>query len=153
VASRIAHQSTVQRLKAVKCYYESLDEMTARLRFTVSKGTLSRVLREQSVSEFAENDIRVKLGLEPMRTHVVEACPDCGAPHVGRCHGKPVAAVVVLSAGERVVKAGTRKRNTDGISAQRDEIAATRRTKERLGLTMTEYLRRARLLMEAEHSE
>jgi predicted RNA-binding Zn-ribbon protein involved in translation (DUF1610 family) len=104
VASRIAHQSTVKRLESAKSYFETLDELMLHFRFTVSKGTLSRVLRGCSVSEYAENDIRAKLGLEPIQTYVVEACPDCGAAHTGRCHGKPVASVEVLSDGDTIIR-------------------------------------------------
>ena len=108
---RIAQPSTVEALENERKHYGSLDELRARYAFQVSKGTLSRTLNSGSVSAWAESHIRAQIGLPPIPTIEVPACPDCGSAHTGRCHGKPVAAVVVLSEGERVTKAGkARKR-------------------------------------------
>lgn len=46
------------------------------------------------------------------RRYEVDACPDCGSIHTGRCNGKPVAAVVTLAPGETV-------RITNGTKRQR----------------------------------
>ena len=105
MASRTAHPSTVQALKMAKNGFGTLDSMMARFHFEISKGTLSRALNGQSVSEYAENEIRHKLSLPSIQTVLVEACPDCGAAHTGRCHGKPVVRVVTVSG-----KARNRKR-------------------------------------------
>ncbi len=54
----------------------------------------------------AENILRVRLGLAPVHMIEVPTCPDCGMAHTGRCFGKPVIQVVVLSNEERVVRKG-----------------------------------------------
>lgn len=55
----------------------------------------------------AEDALRARLGLAPVRRVEVSACPDCGDAHVGRCHGRPVVAVVILGPGERVARKTT----------------------------------------------
>jgi hypothetical protein len=99
MASRIAHHTTIKALSRAKNGFGTLDEVAARFHFEVSKGTLSRVLNGQSVSEYAENDIRLKLGLDAIRTKVAVACSTCGDVHGEGvdCHGKPVARVVIVS--------------------------------------------------------
>lgn len=99
MASRIAHHTTIKALSMAKNGFGTLDEVAARFHFEVSKGTLSRVLNGQSVSEYAENDIRLKLGLDAIRTKVAVACSTCGDVHGEGvdCHGKPVARVVIVS--------------------------------------------------------
>jgi hypothetical protein len=47
-----------------------------------------------------------------VKRHEVDACPDCGDVHTGRCNGNPVAAVVTLAPGETV-------RITNGTKRQR----------------------------------
>lgn len=110
MASRTAHQSTVKALSRAKNGYKTLDEFAARFRFNVSKGTLSRALNGGSVSEWAENDIRAKLSMPPLQTVLVEACPDCGQAHTGRCYGKPIVQVVVLSENERIIRKGAARK-------------------------------------------
>ena len=107
MASRTAHYTTIKALKRAQIYFGALDDVMAKFHFEVSKGTLSRVLNEQSVSEYAENDIRVKLGLPAIRTKVATACPSCGEVHGEGvdCHGRPVERVVIVSG-----KARKRKR-------------------------------------------
>ena len=99
MASRTAHHTTIKALSRAKNGFGTLDEVAARFHFEVSKGTLSRVLNGQSVSEYAENDIRLKLGLDAIRTKVAVACSTCGDVHGEGvdCHGKPVARVVIVS--------------------------------------------------------
>jgi hypothetical protein len=99
MASRIAHHTTIKALSRAKNGFGTLDEVAARFHFEVSKGTLSRVLNGQSVSEYAENDIRLKLGLDAIRTKVAVACSTCGDVHGEGvdCHGKPVARVQIVS--------------------------------------------------------
>lgn len=47
--------------------------------------------RSQDVSLRAENRLRAALGLAPVPARVeIDACPDCGGVHVGRCHGREV---------------------------------------------------------------
>jgi hypothetical protein len=99
MASRIAHHTTIKALSRAKNGFGTLDEVAARFHFEVSKGTLSRVLNGQSVSEYAENDIRLKLGLDAIRTKVAVACSTCGDVHGEGldCHGKPVVRVQIVS--------------------------------------------------------
>lgn len=59
----------------------------------VSAGTLSDIVnsRHEHVSLRTENRVRAALGLAPVPARVeVDACPDCGGVHVGRCHGRAV---------------------------------------------------------------
>lgn len=58
----------------------------------------------------AENILRAKLGLHARSTYEVTACPDCGSVHTGRCHNKPIADVVVLAEGERIIKRARKPR-------------------------------------------
>ena len=78
---------------------------TERLKHPESyAATLSDVLRAKpgTLTLAAENDLRQRLGLPAIG---VLTCPSCGQVHVaGDCHGRPVAAVVVLSRGERVTQ-------------------------------------------------
>lgn len=99
MASRKAHHSTINALKWAQSYFGALDDVIAKFHFEVSKGTLSRVLNGQSVSEYAENDIRLKLGLDAIRTKVAVACSTCGDVHGEGvdCHGKPVVRVQIVS--------------------------------------------------------
>jgi hypothetical protein len=108
MASRTAHDSTVKRLSAAKKHFGSLDSVMTQFAFGVSKGTLSRALNGGPVSVYAENNIREALGLEAVKTCVVEACPSCSGAHGEKldCHGKPVAQVVILTDNERVVSRG-----------------------------------------------
>ncbi len=67
--------------------------------------TLSKIMLNKAgqVSQETENELRHRLGLPAIGTVAVPVCPTCGAAHVaGDCHGKTVAAVVVLSSAERV---------------------------------------------------
>lgn len=57
------------------------------------------------VSWDAFNRVRLALALQPIPAAItVSPCPDCGAVHTGRCHGKPVVQVVTLSPGEQVTR-------------------------------------------------
>lgn len=48
--------------------------------------------RTRDVSRRTENKVRAALGLAPAPARVeVDACPDCGNVHTGRCHGRAVA--------------------------------------------------------------
>lgn len=48
--------------------------------------------RAQDVSLQSENRLRLTLGLAPVHPKItVDACPDCGGVHTGRCHGRQVA--------------------------------------------------------------
>lgn len=58
-----------------------------------------------------ERRLCMEMGIEPPpHEHNVPACPDCGDVHTGRCHGKPVAAVVTLAPGEVVTKAPRKRK-------------------------------------------
>lgn len=61
-------------------------------RLGVSQQTLSDIIngRAEHVSLRTENKVRAALGLPPIVLHTVPACPDCGAVHTGRCHGRTV---------------------------------------------------------------
>lgn len=54
----------------------------------------------------AERERRLCLALDihpPPVEYSIPACPGCnGEPHTGNCHGQPVAAVAVLTPGQRV---------------------------------------------------
>lgn len=117
MASRIPHQSTVERLLEARNGSGTLDGVVAKYNINVSKGTLSRVLNGYSVSEYAENEIRHKLGQERIYTRPAAICLSCLAKGrgfivhtAGDCHDKPVADVVVLAEGERVVRRAKRPR-------------------------------------------
>ncbi len=58
----------------------------------VPQPLLSDVLRGRAdhVSAAQENKLRIALGLAPVALYEVPACPDCGAVHTGRCHGRAV---------------------------------------------------------------
>jgi hypothetical protein len=75
--------------------------------FGVNAAVLSDILHDRSghVSLRQENRVRLVLGLPVLGSYEVPACPDCGQVHTGRCAGKPVAAVVILSPGDRVKSA------------------------------------------------
>lgn len=60
-----------------------------------------------ALTSVAEDTLRVRLGLAPVRRIEVDACPDCGSAHTGRCHGRPVVSVVILGPGERVARKTT----------------------------------------------
>jgi hypothetical protein len=47
---------------------------------------------------------------DPGEPELIFPCPDCGAVHTGRCHGKEIAAIVVLAPGERIAPATKPKR-------------------------------------------
>ena len=61
-----------------------------------------------ALTSAAEDTLRVRLGLAPVRRVEVDACVDCGSVHTGRCHGRPVVSVVALGPGERVTRRPTR---------------------------------------------
>lgn len=61
-----------------------------------------------ALTRAAEDTLRVRLGLAPVRRIEVDACPDCGSVHTGRCHGRPVVAVVILGPGERIARGPAR---------------------------------------------
>lgn len=50
-----------------------------------------------AISREGENVLRERLGLAPRHYVTVAPCPDCGSAHTGRCHGKPVVRVVIVS--------------------------------------------------------
>ena len=58
----------------------------------VTQSMLSDVLRGRAdhISATQENRLRIALGLAPIARIEVEPCPDCGAVHTGRCHGRAV---------------------------------------------------------------
>jgi hypothetical protein len=107
-------QSTVAALNFAHKRYRALDTIRSFYSVPVSKGTLSRIMRNEPVSLKAENKVRIALGMLP-RTYEIEACPSCGTDHnlahIPDCHGSPVAAVVTLAPDEEVrkIKAPTRK--------------------------------------------
>lgn len=70
--------------------------------------TLNQIVRgvPGALTFQAENILRVRLGLAPLRLVEVTTCPDCGLVHTGRCYGKPVVAVVTLGPDEKVTQVG-----------------------------------------------
>ncbi len=61
--------------------------------------TLGAVCRGKSgiITAEGENELRLRLGLEPIQSISIAPCPSCGGAHVaGDCHGETVAAVVIL---------------------------------------------------------
>jgi hypothetical protein len=50
-----------------------------------------------AMTPVAENVLRERLGLEPRHYVTVAPCPDCGSAHTGRCHGRPVERVQIIS--------------------------------------------------------
>lgn len=80
------------------------------------------------------------------QTAIAPVCPDCGNVHTGRCHGKPVAAVVTLAPGETVVQAqpARRKRVVTGKVTGRmddDDYAWHNARRAELGLTWRGYMK------------
>lgn len=62
----------------------------------------------EHVSWSTVRKVRVRLGLaDPGEVTMTLLCPDCGSVHTGRCHGRPVVAVVILGPGERVARKTT----------------------------------------------
>lgn len=61
--------------------------------------TLCDVARGKAgcISREGENVLRERLGLAPRHYVTVAPCPDCGSAHTGRCHGKPVVRVQIVS--------------------------------------------------------
>ena len=111
--TRICHivdASTTQRLSQRKSG-ESYRGLALALGYEPGyAATLSKVVREipGAISHEGENVLRARLGLAHVRQIPVTPCPDCGAIHVGRCHGEP-GEVAWLRAGERVTKAKTQR--------------------------------------------
>ena len=105
--SHTLHESTVNALRGRKNGL-TLRTLAVSLSYPESyAATLSDVLRAKpgTLTLAAENDLRQRLGLPAIGLREVPACPSCGQVHVaGDCHGRPVAAVVVLSMGERVTQ-------------------------------------------------
>lgn len=76
----------------------SLRKLATELGFAPSfAGALGDILNQRAghVSLETENRVRVALGLVPIATYVVPACPDCGAVDTGRCHGIADPVVVI----------------------------------------------------------
>ena len=74
--------------------------------------TLSKILTDKpgQVSQTTENELRRRLGLPAIGHVPVPVCPTCGEAHVAPdCHGKPVAAVVVLRREEVVTRRRPRR--------------------------------------------
>lgn len=97
---------------------DSVDEVLANTTFAILKrknGKSWRALGEEldvphgvlhaiggasyeHVSWLTVRKVRVRLCLsDPGDIIPALACPDCGSAHTGRCHGKPVARVVIVS--------------------------------------------------------
>ncbi len=75
------------------------------------------------------------------QTAIAPVCPDCGNVHTGRCHGKPVAAVVCLAPDETVRPVAKRRRSraTVGIGGLHPEVRAAHDAR-RNGKTWNQYL-------------
>ena len=104
----IAHVSTAEAVSSAKS--GSWAATAVLLGFAPQMGvTLSAVARFEpsAVTLEGENLIRAALGLAPLDTVRIPACPSCGGAHVlADCHGAPVAAVVALAPGETVRRPG-----------------------------------------------
>lgn len=100
---RTASHSTVEALLAAKRKFHSYDALVEHYGITkVSKGTLSRIVKGQSVSRDAENHVRAILGLKPFMVEA-QPCIDCGEVHTGRCYGREVHRVECLARGYKIV--------------------------------------------------
>ena len=85
-------QSTIDTVVIANAKYGSYRKTGAAL--GVPYTTVRDVIKgkHQHVSLSAENRLRLTLGLAPVYPKVtIDACPDCGGVHTGRCHGKAVA--------------------------------------------------------------
>ena len=106
---------------------------------------LSNVLagKPGALTRAGEHDLRSRLGLPPIGTLEVAPCPDCGGVHTGRCHGRLVTEVAVLTVGESVRRpaSGRQRRTCVAIGGLRPEtrakLDATRRA---AGLTWDAFL-------------
>ena len=108
--------------------------------------TLNKAARGESgaMTPNAENVLRARLGLAPVYHVEVLPCPDCGAAHTGRCHGKPVAQVVVLAADERIIRKGPKRKRkaTKALRIPPDLWAALNAERQAAGVTWAEYIER-----------
>ena len=105
--SHIIHESTVNALKERRNGTTLRGLATALGYPEPYAATLANILKNVpgKITAIAEDDLRQRLGLPAIGLRTVPACPSCGAVHVAQdCHGKPVAAVVVLSSEERVTR-------------------------------------------------
>jgi len=141
----IIRPDTIQVLKERK--KGSLRRLAQDLGFPLSfAATLSDVLCERhgKVGLRTENRIRVALGLEPIGTYEIPACPDCGAVHVGRCNGKgPSAQVVVIDPEhERIVRkhVGKRRRRRASISVSVELRDRLNQARKAAGKSWEEFL-------------
>lgn len=92
---RTATQSTIAKIAA-------LSEKPSRPAWL--RATIHDALSGKAMSADRERRLCEALGIQPPPVeYSIPACPGCnGEPHTGSCNGQPVAAVVVLSPGQRV---------------------------------------------------
>lgn len=87
---------TVQRLSAAKT--TTWRGLAQHLGYAPNyAATLCKAARNApgAMTAEAENVLRLRLGLAPVHHVEVPPCPDCGAVHTGRCHGREVKVVPV----------------------------------------------------------
>lgn len=143
--SHIPHVETAQRL-AERKYGVSWRALAKALNYPANyAGVLCDVSRQRPgcIAEEAENILRARLGLAPLYTLEVPPCPDCGAAHTGRCHGRLVTEVAVLTVGESVRRpaSGRQRRTCVAIGGLRPETRARLDAARRdAGLTWDAFL-------------
>jgi hypothetical protein len=133
---------TPEILRKALVEHPTLDGIVSAYGLPVSKGTLSRILRGIPVSLWAENVVRVALGEAPLLVEI-PACPDCGAVHHARCHGKAAPVAVVVSGQPR------RRKPSKAIRVDPQVFAALDADRREHKRTWTEYL--DGLLWDASH--
>ena len=92
---RTASTSTVSQIAALS---------DKQPRATWLRAAIHDALSGKPMSAARERSLCLALDIQPPPVeYSIPACPGCdGEPHTGNCHGQPVAAVVVLTPGQRV---------------------------------------------------
>lgn len=102
-------QTYVSTFDAITGLVERLGSQRAAAKFLgIAPATINDILRgrESHISRERENQIRASLALPILPAKVtIDACPDCGGAHHGRCHGKTVAVRPVSQRAYRTIAA------------------------------------------------
>lgn len=88
-------QQYIPTCEAISSLVERLGTQRAAAKFLgVAPAIVNDILRGRvsHLSRERENEIRASLALPALPPQVmIDACPDCGSVHHGRCHGRQVA--------------------------------------------------------------